>query len=111
MLLIYVRGGDLVKEGACRRYILFGLLMSAVSMALGLHFAAATRAGQNPARVAPRPALPLSPGPDLIIESVRIVPTYPNPGEPVDIEVVIKNVGDAKAQPVGDLIHHGRLRP
>ena len=93
-----------MKTGVTLRNIFFGLLLGAVLLALSLCFTGATRAGQNPARVAAHPALALSPGPDLIIESLRIAPTYPNPGEPVDIEVVIKNVGDAKAVPVGDLL-------
>ena len=107
-----------MKTGAYLRNILFSLLVGAGLLALGLHFTGAARASQSPARFAAlslaqpqdrhqgenAAAAPLNPGPDLIIQSIRTVPTYPNPGEPVNIEIVIKNVGDAKAVPVGDLI-------
>jgi len=93
-----------VKTGAYLRNILFSLFVGTGVLVLGLHFTGVTRAGQSSAPLAAHRALALNPGPDLIIESIRTVPTYPNPGEPVSIEVVIKNVGDAKAVPVGDLI-------
>ena len=93
-----------MKTGASLRNILLSLLVCAALVALGLHFTGVTHAGQNPAPSAADSVVPLNPGPDLIIQSIKVTPSYPNPGESVDIEIAIKNVGDAKAVPVGDLI-------
>ena len=92
-----------MKTGAYRRNILLSLLLGAGLLALGLHFTGVTRAGQNPAPFAGLPpnaaAAPLNPGPDLIIQSIKMTPAYPNPGQPVAIEIVTKNIGDASAVP------------
>jgi hypothetical protein len=88
-----------VKTGNHLRNILLSLLLGAGLLALGLHFTGVTRAGNVGAVSAP-----LNPGPDLIIQSIKTVPTYPNPGDPVNIEIVILNQGNQDAVPVGDLI-------
>ena len=93
-----------MRTGTFLRSILLSLLVCAGLLALGLHFTGFTHAGQSPAPLVADSAVPLNPGPDLIIQSIRTVPTYPNPGEPVNIEIVIKNVGNTKAVPAGDLI-------
>ena len=93
-----------MKIDAHLRKILLCVVVSAGLVALGLHFVGVTRAGQSPVLLVVYPAPHLNPGPDLIVESVRTIPTYPNPGDPVNIEVVIKNVGSARAVPAGDLI-------
>jgi hypothetical protein len=93
-----------VKTHAYDRSIVLSLLLCAGLVALGLHFTVITRAGQSHAPSAASPLAPANPGPDLIIQSITVTPAYPGPGQPVNIEIVIKNVGDAKATPVGDLI-------
>ncbi len=114
-----------MKIGAYLRNVLISVLVGAGLLVLWLHFTGAVRASQSPVQVAalllaprsveftPQPqdgrqevnaaAAPLNPGPDLIIQSIKITPAYPNPGQDVDIEIVTKNIGDAPAVPPSQL--------
>lgn len=53
--------------------------------------AAASLALQPP----PEPIIPMSPGPDLTVQSISLNPPDPMPGQPVTVTVVIKNIGSS----------------
>ena len=98
-----------MKPGVNLRSSFLVLMACAGLLALGLYFTGGTTAGQGPASWAAQPAAPLNPGPDLTIQSITLltaprrdggVPvSFPTPGQPVYIEVVIKNVGTTDAVP------------
>lgn len=89
-----------MKVGVHLHDVLLRLVLGISLLGLGLCFAGVAHIGL-PEKVG---AASSSPGADLIIQSITVVPAYPNPGQPANIEVRIANVGNADAVPVDDLI-------
>ncbi|MFN8474916.1 MAG: pre-peptidase C-terminal domain-containing protein [Anaerolineae bacterium] len=71
----------------------WGMLLLAGLLSLALGFVTGSGAAL-PVQAAQAAA---SSGPDLVIQSLRVIPPFPDVGQPADIEVRITNVGSASA--------------
>lgn len=98
------RRGDLVNKGVRLRCTLLVLLVLGLA-GLGLVGLGLQGPGGHQFAVAlGAAAAPLSPGSDLVIQSIVLDPPYPVVGQQTKVTVRVANIGDAPAVPVEDQI-------
>ncbi|MSP12519.1 MAG: hypothetical protein EXR62_06130 [Chloroflexi bacterium] len=75
----------------------WGLVLGVGFTCLALGIIVLLGAALPPLQASPRGLSRLSAGPDLVIQSIKLTPPFPAPGQPVDIEIKITNQGNANA--------------
>ncbi len=82
-----------MRTGTPLRIVLLSVLLGAGLLGLSLRFVLVTGAGF----LEKSPVSLLSPGPDLVVQRITLTPSFPEPGQAVDIEIQIANSGSTSA--------------